>query len=129
MDKLSSYERSAEEAQQATDKGDHGEMYIIARAMRGAPPRPLAGIMNKAGTELITDGTLIRQRWTEHFAEVLGADVAENWTMADPPPNQKRAAECAERLACPSASWDDVERQVRKLPAGKERLRTRRSPS
>ena len=112
-------ERVALQAQAAADRGDHGETYCIARQLAGIPPRQLTGVLDKQGEELLTDPVDVQKRWTEHFAEVLGADVVENWRAANPPRNKRHQDEATNRLQCKGVSWEEVDWQVRRLPPNK----------
>ena len=75
--------RMAAKIQSLEDAGDTLKSYKLIKRLSGVAPRPLKGLKNKTG-DILRNEIEIRQRWIEHYTEVLSATFANSLDEACP---------------------------------------------
>ena len=76
-DKRKWVENLADDAQRAAENGQMKTVYDITKTICNDKPRQAAGVKDKAGT-LITEEKGKKDRWKEHFEEILNREIPLN---------------------------------------------------
>ena len=76
-DRRTQWESIAGDAQQAADRGDTRELYMLARRLGAFKPTPVLGVKLKGGT-LASEDDAFLARWAEHFAAPLGGKQVDS---------------------------------------------------